>query len=159
MISGIVILDEVLSRAECIDLIKYYDNHGPTYMWGKTLPMTITEEHEFPYRMALKIKEIVEQYVKEHIEIDWCELVKWPPGANQDMHFDTAKQRTIFTSITYLNTDYDGGNTKILNDISIVPKVGRTSYFDGMNYMHGVTTVENGSRYTLPIWYKGNYVL
>lgn len=160
MINGFIVLNEVLSYQECADLIKYYDEHGPTYVWGKTFPMTITPERELPYRMAQKILHAIQPYIKETVEIDWCELVKWPEGANQDMHFDTAKQRTVFTSITNLNVNYTGGVTRFLNDTAITPKVGRTTYFDGMNAMHGVSTLETGTRYTLAIWYKGDqYVL
>lgn len=155
MINGFIVLNEVLSYQECADLIKYYDEHGNTYVWGKTLPMTITPEREFPHQMALKVCAAIKQYVKGDYEIDWCELVKWPVGANQDMHFDTAKQRTMFTSITNLNINYTGGVTRFLNDTAIAPKTGRTTYFDGMNFMHGVSTLEEGERYTLAIWYKG----
>ncbi len=155
MINGFFVLDEVLTYQECRELIKYYDEHGPTYVWGKTFPMTVTPEHELPYKMSLRVLTAIKKYISEHIEIDWCELVKWPVGANQDMHFDTAKGRTVFTSITNLNINYTGGNTRFLNDVVIVPKTGRTTYFDGMNSMHGVSTVETGERYTLAIWYKG----
>ena len=43
----------------------------------------------------------------------------------------------------------------ILNDIKLIPKIGRTVYFDGNHYMHGVSNIEKNIRYTLPIWYKG----
>ena len=65
MINGFIVLNEVLSYQECTDLIKYYDEHGPTYVWGKTFPMTITPEREFPHKMALKVANAIKQYVKE----------------------------------------------------------------------------------------------
>lgn len=94
--------------------------------------------------------------LEEKIAVDWCEIVDWPAGSDQALHLDTSSDHTMFTSITYLNDDYRGGRTHIKDDLEIIPKVGRTVYFDGNFYLHGVTLVERGTRYTLPIWYKNS---
>ena len=78
---------------------------------------------------------------------------------------DIAEESTIFSSVTYLNDNFTGGETYIINDITlrkhvrdlsvkISPKTGRTLYFDGKQYEHGVTEVKDSHRYTLAIWYK-----
>lgn len=155
MINGIFIIDDVLSKQECDDLIYFYNNVGPTHQWGTTFPMSIDKKNVLLFEKPQKICNKINEYINPKIEIDWCEIVKWPENSNQNFHFDEANKDTIFTSITYLNSDYDGGNTMILNDIKLIPKIGRTVYFDGNHYMHGVSNIEKNIRYTLPIWYKG----
>lgn len=88
------------------------------------------------------------------IEIDWCEIVFWPMGSYMDPHFDGASADTVFTSITYLNNNFIGGNLYIENDGGFCVKTGRTLSFDGQHYKHGVSQVLSGERYTMPIWYK-----
>ena len=148
--NSILVLDEVLTPEECRELIYSYK---PTKQWRTTYPMSITGGFEL--QMAKKIQSQVNKYFKE-VEIDWSEVVRWPPGSDQPLHFDTTSEETILTSITYLNVTYSGGQTYIENDMKVVPKVGRTVIFDGRYYKHGVTEVSNSDRYTLPIWYKIN---
>jgi hypothetical protein len=90
------------------------------------------------------------------IYIQRCEIVRWPTNAFQNLHLDSAHQNNILTSITYLNDDYEGGETYMFQDIKVVPKTGRTVFFNGHYYQHGVNEIRSGSRYTLPIWYNLN---
>ena len=149
MKNKIVILDEVLSQRECKTLI---DNFKPEDKWNTNYPMSIRDGYAMD--IARKIEARVNKYFDNLVQIDWCQVVWWPVASYQDLHLDTASDETILTSITYLNTDFFGGETYIENDMQMVPKVGRTVCFDGMHYRHGVRHVVNGDRYTLPIWYK-----
>lgn len=151
----IFILDDVLSESDCTNLIEYYNNHGCTHIWNGTYPMTIDLSNRYLKTKVGIIESLINRFLNNSIEVEWCEVVKWPPGTVQNLHHDTSSPATVFTSITYLNVDYSGGRTYIKDDIEIVPKIGRTVYFDGKHYLHGVTPVLNNTRYTLPIWYKG----
>ena len=150
----IIILDDVLSPTECQTLIDFYMLNGPTHDWRNTFPMAVDLSNGFLRSKVSAIENAVKRLLPEKITVDWCEIVAWPQGSSQAVHHDTARPETVFTSITYLNSDYRGGRTFIVNDIEVVPKMGRTVAFDGNHYLHGVTEVDRNTRYTLPIWYK-----
>ena len=150
----IILIDDVLSSSECEELIEYYLKVGIYMIWNGTKPMDINLHNVFLQNKVTKISNTINQILEEKIEVDWCKIVQWPLGSNQNTHFDTTSVNTVFTSITYLNDNYRGGRTFIKDDIEVVPKIGRTVYFDGSFYPHGVTLIESGTRYTLPVWYK-----
>ena len=99
------------------------------------------------------IENIANQFC-QNIEVDYAQLVVWPEGTEHAAHYDIASEETIFTSITYINCAYRGGETFFSDGTSIAPVVGRTVFFDGKKYFHGVRSINNGLRVTLPIWYK-----
>ena len=150
----IFILDMVLSPNDCESLIDYYRSHGATHEWNGTRPMTMNLIDQFLKSKVSSILDRINLCLDGTLAIDWCEIVEWPEGSRQNLHYDDANNNTVFTSITYLNDDYLGGRTYIKDDIETVPKIGRTVCFDGNHYLHGVTEVTQGTRYTLPIWYK-----
>lgn len=152
----IIIIDNVFTQTECSTLIKYYTEKGPTHKWQSFLPMTIKQDDEFLNPKIKKIENLAKNNFDKNIVIDWCEIVRWPTDAFQNLHFDSSNPNTILTSITYLNDQYEGGQTFIHEDIEIIPKIGRTVIFNGQFYKHGVKKILSGSRYTLPIWYKMN---
>ena len=152
----ILIIDNVFTQDECCALIEYYTHKGPTHKWQNFLPMTIQQDDEFLRPQIKRIENLAQSNFDKNIIIDWCEVVRWLVDAFQDLHFDTSNKNTILTSITYLNDQYEGGQTFIHEDIEIIPKIGRTVIFNGQFYKHGVKKVLSGSRYTLPIWYKMN---
>lgn len=90
----------------------------------------------------------------QNIEVDWAQIVAWPQDTRHDLHYDVTSQSTVFTSITYLNCAYRGGETFFSDGTSIAPITGRTVFFDGNKYLHGVKTINEGVRIALPIWYK-----
>jgi hypothetical protein len=152
----IIIIDNTLSEHDCTDLINYYDIHGPTHQWSTFFPRCIDLSDKFLKFFVLKVEKAVNELMKNKLSVDRCEIVKHPVGSSMYLHKDYAKNATVFTSITYLNDSFDGGETYIPNDMKIIPKTGRTLLFDGKFYTHGVTEVKKNSRYTLPIWYKLN---
>ena len=98
------------------------------------------------------IKKIYNNIYKDIVG-DWLQIVKWPSNSYQNLHLDKTSNKTVLTSITYLNENYSGGETYFKDGTIIKPKTGRTLIFDGMYYVHGVKTIKKGTRYTLPVWY------
>ena len=84
------------------------------------------------------------------------EITIWEINSKHDMHFDMARDSTNLTSITYLNEDYLGGETIFENGIIVKPEIGKTVFFDGKKYLHGVSPITEGKRYVLPIWYTSD---
>jgi hypothetical protein len=94
----IIILDDVLTRDECASTIDYYKKNGPTGQWHTFFPREI-----FPaeYNLLPAIDKIFGSVVAQlniDLSIDWCEIVHWPQGAQQDLHYDIASFDTVFTS-------------------------------------------------------------
>lgn len=150
----IIVLDNVLTKRECKKIIEFYNSKISHIRWGSSYSLPIDMNDQFLMSKVTKIEAHINLLLQNNIKTDWSQIVKWPIDSSQQVHYDMASDRTVFTSVTYLNDDYDGGETFILDDIKIVPKIGRTVYFDGQFYKHGVSCVKNRDRYTLPIWYK-----
>jgi len=83
-------------------------------------------------------------------------LVLWSKGSKQLPHFDKARDTTTLTSITYLNDDFVGGKTFFENEVVVKPETGKTVFFNGCKYKHGVSQVTSGFRYVLAIWYSND---
>lgn len=94
-------------------------------------------------------------------------LVRWLPGnfqlphADKELHegADAGKPNDFpwydIATIIYLNDDYDGGELYFPNqDIQFKPKRGGAYFFPGdMNYIHGITEITSGIRYTCPFFW------
>ena len=86
-------------------------------------------------------------------QIELAQIVTYPTGSSLHFHFDEARETTTGASITFLNDGFVGGEAA-LEAIKISPLTGRTYYFDGKMYKHGVLNVIKGVRHTLSVWYK-----
>jgi hypothetical protein len=152
----IFILDDVLTKNDCDTLISIYNTRGPTHQWGLFYPMSISSDDQLLMSFVRKVLTPLRSLLSVPIDVDWCEVVMWPEHSYMNPHNDNASTKTVFTSVTYLNNDYTGGYTYLVDDIEFKPKTGRTVFFDGQYYDHGVSPVIGSLRYTLPIWYKLN---
>jgi Rps23 Pro-64 3,4-dihydroxylase Tpa1-like proline 4-hydroxylase len=152
----IIILDNVLDKTECLKVIKTFNETGHNDIWNGTLVMDICED-EFVTSIVNKIVNSFLPY-NDCLAIELPQVVKWVPGCYQNLHNDLdhkdIRRLTAFTSITYLNEDFVGGETYFEDGTTIKPKIGRTLFFDGVYYRHGVNRVQNGNRFTIPIWYN-----
>lgn len=92
------------------------------------------------------IKGINKNYI-----INYFEIVKWPCGEFQSEHLDFDFHP--YTTILYLNDDYEGGET-VVGDRSIKPKKNKLIGFEGNKIIHQVKKITKGTRYTLPCWYR-----
>ena len=86
---------------------------------------------------------------------EWVEIVIWPQGSFQHSHNDVSRNSTKYTSITYLNNNYEGGKTYFTVENSTSKNnIGDTIMFDGIKHEHGVTPITKGTRYVLAVWYS-----
>jgi hypothetical protein len=92
------------------------------------------------------IKKINKNYV-----INYFEIVKWPCGESQKEHFDF--EYHPYTTILYLNDDFEGGET-VVGHKYIIPEKNKLVGFEGNKIIHKVNEIKKGSRYTLPCWYR-----
>ena len=148
------------------DLIEFFNsNLLKTYVWDETrvFPQDKTgvgvggDMHNLP-PMYHKLVQVVKQ-IKAHVSHDKrfetlqnVEIVKYPAGSQKGWHYDSARTTTTGASITYINDDYIGGHT-IVEGVDVQPLSGRTVYFDGMEFRHGVSNVLKRDRYTISMWY------
>ncbi len=94
-------------------------------------------------------------------------IVRWLPGqlqmphADKELHEgDNAGKPNDFpwydiAGLFYLNDDYEGGELYFPNQgIQFKPKPGGAYFFPGdMNFIHGVKTIESGTRYVIPFFW------
>lgn len=115
-----------------------------------------------------KLKPIVEQFYKVKVQPTGTTIVKWLPGQFQKPHADKELHEGPdaglpndfpnydISSLFYLNDDYEGGELYFPHQkIQFKPKRGAAYFFPGdMNYVHGVTTIKNGLRFTCPFFWE-----
>jgi len=81
---------------------------------------------------------------------NYFEIVKWGPGTFQGSHQDFDYHP--FTSIIYLNDNFEGGET-VVEKTKVIPKTGLMITFGGSLLNHKVLEITKGFRYTIPVWY------
>ena len=94
-------------------------------------------------------------------------MVRWLPGQLQMPHADkelhegpdagTPNDFPYYdlAGLFYINDDYEGGELYFPNQgIQFKPKAGAAYFFPGdKNYIHGVTEIKSGIRYTVPFFW------
>lgn len=120
------------------------------------------------------IQSLLERFkpiIDEFFEVDCLPtspaMVRWLPGQYQHPHADKELHKGEergqpndfpwydIAGLFYINDDYEGGELYFpIQNIQFKPKRGAAYFFPGdMNYIHGVTEVESGIRYTIPFFW------
>ena len=147
-----LLTDNFLSKKECNFLIDFYKlNEEKSFLFRDVYPLRL-DINNFAISFLIEKLESISKLFDS--KIDWFEIVKWPIGSKQDLHFDTASNKTTFSSIVYLNDNFEGGETYYKDGTIIKPILGRSLFFDGNYYKHGVKKVKKNTRYVLATWYK-----
>lgn len=87
---------------------------------------------------------------KYYIDLSYVPVKKWNPVSSMGPHFDGGPgfENLEYTTVTYLNDDYKGGEIVFPNDnITLKPKAGSTIMFPSST-IHQVNPVISGNRYT-----------
>ena len=166
-----IILPDHVPSTVCSEMIKIYENNKDKEVypgrdlvqhWRGTDLIQLNEISNNDDKITCKyltrfVNNTAVNFWGINTFIEGAQLVKWPVGSNQPFHHDDTREKTTFTSVTYLNDDFEGGETYFTSeDLMVKPKVGRTILFDGKKFEHGVKKITSGIRYTLAIWYSSN---
>lgn len=117
--------------------------------------------------MVARLKVEVDSYFSVDAGPTSPAMVRWLPGQLQMPHADKelhsgpdAGTPNDFpwydiAGLFYINDDYEGGELYFPNQgIKFKPKAGSAYFFPGdMNYIHGVTEIKSGIRYTVPFFW------
>jgi len=151
----ILIEEDFLNHQTCDELIKLYcDSDGS---FGTHRDVYIKDIIGMDPKVSLQLGVIYTSYLAARGVQVYPELLQgivWPEGSRQPLHIDKKRTTTALTSITYLNDNFGGGETYFENGTSVKPKKGKTVFFDGMKYRHGVSPVMEGTRFVLANWYS-----
>lgn len=147
--------DNFISESDCKNLIAFYKHYFPQYGYsfaGTQLMQLwdIRNNFDFIYVLGEKFLNHIHQ-IDNEVSIDYFEIVERFPNTSMDKHYDFEDQK--YTSVVYLNDDYEGGET-IVEDVIIKPKIGKIVTFKGPKMHHGVNLITGTSRLALPVWYK-----
>ena len=159
---NIVEIENFLSGDECDRLIELHKKlffiQGCFFNETEVLDLMFlllfqNEENVFLKYIHGKITEHIKAVNKSSF-IDYFQVVRWREGLFMPKHVDHNFQP--WTSVIYLNDDYEGGETVLgtLNDKKITPLKGKIVTFQGSSVLHGVNKVLKGDRYTMPVWYR-----
>ena len=164
--------EDVLSPKDCDYLLSYYKKQKNIDQWNKnSLTDSATNSTNFFYirdipfyhlRMSLLWRLHLRRVKKDFpfLEYNYGQIVHWPHGSSMGLHTDVDFPPSKYvgsgivdwTSVCYLNDDYEGGET-IVSDNAFYPKKGKLVVFNSKKLMHGVGRV-NGNRYTLIAWWE-----
>ena len=158
-----IILPEHMPSMVCSDMISMYKNNKHSAnVWRDTKPLDVrnisNQEELNRSKFAIKhLNNTAVSFFGRDTYVELAEIVKWPTESYQPYHTDDIRETTTFTSLTYLNDDFEGGETYLTKENLVVkPKVGRTILFDGKRFEHGVKKITEGVRYTFALWYSNN---
>ncbi len=115
-----------------------------------------------------KLQPVIEDFFNVKVQPTGQTIVKWNPGQFQMPHADKELHsgpdagtpndfpNYDIASLFYINDDYEGGELYFPNQgIQFKPKRGSAYFFPGdMNYVHGVTKIKSGVRYTCPFFWE-----
>lgn len=118
-------------------------------------------------KVISRMKPIIEEKFNVEVEPTHPAIVRWPEGTMQFPHADkelhegpdagTPNEFPWYDlgTVFYLNDDYEGGELFFpIQNIRFKPKPRAGYCFPGdKNYIHGVTPVTKGCRYTAPFFW------
>ena len=157
--TDVIEIENFLSGGECNRLIKIHKKlfvsqgwlHNETEVLDFMCMLSSQNENDiFIKYIHGKITDHIKSVNKSNF-INYFQVVKWKEGLSMQKHFDFDFH--TWTSVIYLNDDYEGGET-VVGDKEVVPLKGKIVTFQGVSVLHGVNKVLKGDRYTVPVWYR-----
>ncbi len=172
--------EDFLSEPDCDELISCFNRNKDLapdgtqtdeffqsrFLWMPDLPLTELRAKCLMQSARDRCAKQVQEFFAEPTPLfaDTVQLVKWGPGDYMPAHADNAEpdgspHRTPYrkyASVVYLNDNYKGGEIYIVTlRVKIKPKKGTYIGFKGdFTHEHGVMTVLEGIRYTMPMWFS-----
>jgi len=177
-LSNIHIVEDFLTEEEQKQYADYIENitnwNGVQhYAWSNRIhnAVAFTGDRIQPLMKTVfdRMKTIIEETLPIKVTPNNPSIARWRPGDGQAPHAD--KQETDgrpnccpdydISSIVYLNDEYEGGEIYFPNqEFKVKPPKKTLIFFPGdVHFLHGVTTVTSGHRYTIPVFWKVRQVL
>jgi hypothetical protein len=142
----------------------YWANRVATY---PTIEKSDPEIPKLIENMVARLKIEVDNFFNVDANPTSPAMVRWLPGqlqmphADKELHTgpDAGKPNDFpyydLAGLFYINDDYEGGELYFPNQgIQFKPKAGAAYFFPGdKNYIHGVTQIKSGIRYTVPFFW------
>jgi predicted 2-oxoglutarate/Fe(II)-dependent dioxygenase YbiX len=169
----------VLSHAQCDVLIDCFKRQKTLkaahtgssfwdgrYIWQNNIPLTEIDALRIMQqaRFVAQITATQEFQPPKPLYSDTAQIVLWTEGIELTPHADNLEPdgrpngtpHRRFSSLIYLNEDYDGGETYFPGfGVRVKPERGLLIIFgSGPEYVHGVTKVRRGKRYTYAGWFS-----
>ena len=137
----------------------------------------IQKDFELRYRFKIFEQMMVQKMSKlypddPYIFTEHTNICKWPAGIvpydtseyamdpHRDNEYDRIEDallvRRDYTTVCYLNDDYEGGHTNFPEyDRECIPETGKVVFLPS-SVLHGVTKISGGTRYTIATWFTKN---
>ena len=149
------VIDNFLSEDECDFLIEYYKKYPTKERYESTFLLRMKNTPLFDLRKSWIRYHYLRRIGKEFpLKLNYDQIVFWPPTSSKGMHKDGKEvKENDWTSVCYLNDDYEGGET-LIEDGIFKPKKGRLIVFPSKKMNHGVSLVKGKSRYTYIAWWQ-----
>jgi Rps23 Pro-64 3,4-dihydroxylase Tpa1-like proline 4-hydroxylase len=146
---------------------KQFSNKNLPWLEEKTISWNNIDNEKIKQDI-LKYKFYLTQLIcnnyKKFLYPIYTDLVVWQKGKKMEIHQDNSNNRDlllkkrIISTVTYLNEDFEGGETIIYkNDKDFFinkPKTGSVLIFTSdEKCKHSVNEIISGERITMPIWF------
>jgi len=159
------IIENFINKKDAKTLINFFEKNTH-------LCYDAREEHKHRniHIMHIKNKKIIEllnYYANKNVYfIDhlfktktklWTDMriCRWLPGDTMILHNDRSGNDSMnFSSLVYLNDDYEGGELFFENEIIKMKTLSCIVFESNEKNMHGVLEIKKGKRYTIPSWYQ-----
>jgi predicted 2-oxoglutarate/Fe(II)-dependent dioxygenase YbiX len=170
-VNDVVVINNFMRDGDCNRLVSHIDHLWDNFnleprgllkhrlmRYDDKVINNLTQEY------ALAVKELVQRYEDPGYDLfttDYGIFVSHE-GYEMQPHIDTINDYGLFdylkyAAVVYLNDLYEGGEIYFPNiGYSYSPKKGDLIMFpaNSEEYLHGVSKVLNGNRYTLAYWYS-----
>lgn len=151
-----VLMDVMVLEADRMVAPNALQQRGKSFYWYD-IDQEAFQKYRY-YKLAnhivSKLNRRVPNLINRDVEIDWINFAVFDEGTHHPKHVDGASDRTVYTTVLYLNDNFTGGMTYFDDGTMVAPKPGRLFGFDGDRIPHGVTPVDKGTRYSLAAWWK-----
>ena len=151
---NVIIIEDFIPQNECINLLQRVP--VPYKLDSSGLPW----EHRTISFKNHPSKDYVEKYWNDyfnvnHLKVLDAELTLWPIQSQSTRHIHEEPDRAhgTYNSILYLNDNYLGGEF-FTDKITIKPKAGTITFFNGRKTYHGLNPVYWQNRYCLIFWFN-----
>lgn len=175
-IPGVLTIHRFLSPRTCAQLKGIYDEHYRTstnkdYTMNPVLHLFDlrrtgkTVEYEFFSEQIVKVREAVRASmgIEGPLYVEAAFLARLPEGGRHPLHRDNCTDdgrpnhtpQRDYSSLVYLNSNFEGGKIIFPSRGEIQPKAGLLVAFpSGRDFPHEVPAVMKGQRYSMPIWFS-----